>query len=234
VRINALYRAASGPVPKETNVHQEGSMARVSQLGRCAQLLLVATATVISAQTVAAPPPAAGTPSFQRFDVIDPETGVHSVRLLLTLPVAGKAAHTDGPRFTIECLDNKGKHDMLWSVSFGGVPDPGFIPQFRPTQYNLFPPTYPAAKLRMAFEGYIKSKPFVRSWSELPSGELRYRNPSLGSPNMDNARWFLSFLLSLPGMRIRYAKSGPSGPGEVFFPTQPMMDELKKTPACSK
>jgi hypothetical protein len=84
----------------------------------------------------------------------------------------------------------------------------------------------------MTFEGYIKWKPFTRSWSVLPSGELRYRNPGSYSPNMESARSFLQYLYSLPGLRIGYAKSVKGNPSEVFFPTQPLLDELKKTPIC--
>jgi len=215
-------------------VHRYSSIPQSPRVTAFVSLLFLVISATVFAQNIPAPQVAPAIPKFERFDVTDPETGVHSVRLLLTLPVTGNVAQTEGPRFTIECLDNKGKHDMIWSVSFGGVPNPGYVPKFRATQYNLYPPTYPEAKLRLIFEGYIKSKPFVQSWSELPSGELRYRNPGMGSPNMDSARWYLGFLNSLPGLRIGYAKKGPADPGELFFPTQALLTELNKTPACSQ
>jgi hypothetical protein len=194
-------------------------------------LAMLASSATLLAQT--APQHAVAAPTLQRFEVTDPATGVHSVRLLLSLPAAAGASQPQPPRFTVECIDNKGKHDMLWSVSFGGVPDPGFVPPFRRTQDNLFPPQYPSVTLKMTFEGYIKSKPFTGSWSVMPWGELRYRNPGTLSPNMDSTPYFLTFLSSLPGLRIVHAKPAQGDPGEIFFPTQPLLDELKKTPVCS-
>lgn len=171
--------------------------------------------------------------TLQRFEVTDPPTGVHSVRFLLSLPSTGDASGSEPPRFTIECLDIKGRHEMFWSVSLGGVPDPGFVPPFQPTQSSLFPPQHPSVSLKMTFEGYLKSKPFIRSWSALPSGEFRYRNPGTQSPNMDSTRYFLTFLNSLPGLRIGHVKPAGGDRTEVFFPAQALLDEVKKTPLCS-
>lgn len=185
----------------------------------------------------------AAAPVLKRVEAIDAATGVHSVRLLLSLPRAETDVSAVPPRFTVECQELKGKREMLWFVSFGGVGDPGFVPPFHPTQDNLFPPQYPGVNLKMSFEGYLKPKAFTRSWSLLPSGELSYRNPGMSSPNMDSTRYFFTFLNSLPGLRIGYAKAAkgrgepksreePGPPVELFFPTQLLLDELRKTPIC--
>jgi len=84
----------------------------------------------------------------------------------------------------------------------------------------------------MIFEGYTKSKPFNRSWADLPSGEFRYRNPGLDSSNMESARYFLQFLAALPGLHLSYTKPAKNGQHEIFFQTQPLLDELKKSPIC--
>ncbi|HZL52824.1 MAG TPA: hypothetical protein VFC37_17975 [Terracidiphilus sp.] len=193
----------------------------------------VATSTTLFAQNDVTLQPAAGEPILLRIEATDLESGIHYVRLMLSLRTNEDAAQTTQPRFTVECQDIKGKQEMLWFVSFGGVEDPGFVPPFRATQANLYPPHYPGVDLKMTFEGYIKSKPFTRSWSLLPSGQLRYRNGGADSPNMESARWFLRFLSSLPGLRIVHAKPLKGHPGEIFFPTQPLLDELKKAPICS-
>ena len=167
----------------------------------------------------------------QRIEATDPGSGVHYVRLSLSLP---STAYPDlPPRFTIECRDDHGKRDLQWFVGFGGAQDSGFIPPFHRTQTALFPPVYPKVKLKMNYEGYIKWKPVTKDWEALPSGELHYLNPGVSSPNMEPARSFILYLNSLPGLRIGYAKPGKGDPAEVFFPTQPLLDEIKKTPACS-
>lgn len=171
-------------------------------------------------------------PNLMRLESVDPTSGIHFVRLMLTLPPAADASQRLPPRLTLECDDNNGKRNLSWFVSFGGVPDPGFLPPFHSTQNALFPPHYPSAKLKMAFEGYIKSKPFTKEWSALPSGELRYRNPGTDSPNMEGPRFWLQYLISLPGLRIAYAKPGKSDSEELFFQTQPLLNELKKSPEC--
>ena len=104
---------------------------------------------------------------------------------------------------------------------------PRFTVECRATQVDLYPPHYPRVNLKMTFEGYIKSKPFTRSWSVLPSGQLRYRNVGVDSPNMETARWFLRFLSSLPGLRIVHAKPLQGDPGEIFFPTKPLLKQRR-------
>jgi hypothetical protein len=201
------------------------------EVTRWALFACLAASAPLCAQT--APTSLSIAPNLQRIEGKDPGSGVHYVRLLLSLTAPGNASQPAPPRFTVECQDLKGKHDLLWFVSFGGVPDPGFAPPFRATQDNLYPPQYPAVNLKMTFEGYIKSKPFIRSWAAPPWGELRYRNPGTYSPNMESPRYFIGFLNSLPGLRIVRAKPVKDDSGEIFFPTQPLLDELKKTPICS-
>ena len=193
----------------------------------------MASSTTLFAQSDATLRPAATKPVLQRQEATDSVSGIHYVRLLLSLRTNGDAVQTAQPRFTVQCQDLKGKHEMLWFLSFGGVEDPGFEPPFRPTRTDQFPPQYPNFNLKMTFEGYIKSKPFTRSWSLLPSGELRYRNSGVDSPNMEPARGFLRFLSSLPGLRVVRPKPLKGDPVEIFFPTQLLLDELNKTSICS-
>ncbi|HEY1902643.1 MAG TPA: hypothetical protein VGG56_09450 [Terracidiphilus sp.] len=202
-----------------------------SRWADCALFALLLSSATLIAQNAQAPQPATAAPTLERLEGTDPATGVHYVRLLLSLPAGANASLS--PRFTVECVADKNQRDLLWYISFGGVADPGFTPPFRSSQNNLFPPQYPSVNLKMAFEGYIKSKPFTRSWAVLPSGVLRYRNPGADSPNMDSTRSFLAYLNSLPGLRIVHAKASKADPGEVFFPTQPLLDELKRTPVCA-
>jgi hypothetical protein len=201
-----------------------------------AVLLLLCSAIALAqetppAQSAPAPQPVPGAPNLLRSEGVDAGSGIHYHRLSLS-PASSSAQLP--PRFTLECRDKGGKHDLLWFASFGGVPDPGFEPPFHRTDDQLFPPRYPNVKLEMTFEGYMKSKPFTRAWISLPSGEFLLCNSGMSCPNMDNAKFFMSFLTVLPGLRIggEGLKDG-GNPTEVFFQTQPLLDEMKKSPVCA-
>jgi len=192
-----------------------------------------ATSACLCTQELPHPVPVANAANLMRLEGVDPGSGVQYVRLLLSLPQDPSSSAAPPPRFTVECSVNHGKRALAWFVSFGGVEGYAFEPPFHPTQSDLFPPQYPSVNLKMSFEGYTKSKPFARSWSVLPSGELRYRNPGLDSPNMESARYFMQFLAALPGLRLRYAKPAKGGEPELFFQTQPLLEEVKRSPQCS-
>jgi hypothetical protein len=194
-------------------------------------LVLVLLVNLCTAQEPSPPQPEVIAPSLSRLEGVDAGSGIHYVRLILSLPPLEDSTQAP-PRFIMECTEIKGRRDLSWFVSFGGVAGVDFTPPFRPTQAERFPPRYPGANLTMTFEGYTKWKPYVRSWEVLPSGELRYRNPGLESPNMDGPRFFLPYLNSLPGLRIGYAKRSVRDSPDLLFQTRPMLDELKKNPAC--
>jgi len=70
---------------------------------------------------------------------VDAETHVHYVRLLLSQP--GIADSTSAPpRLTFECLENAGKLDFKWYVSFGGIKT--IASCRRSTQPREFPTTW--------------------------------------------------------------------------------------------
>ena len=176
--------------------------------------------------------PTAAAPAVKRVEGVDAASGIHYLRLSVTLPPAGSAAQ-DPPRLTMECRDNKGKHDLLWYLSFGAIAEQSFEPPFHPTDTIVFPPRLPRQKLTMFFEGYMQSKPYVRTWLVEPSGELRYCNPAVDCPNMESPRQLLAFLNALPGLRIRGVNPWSNSQQEVFFPTRPLLDEIKASPVCA-
>lgn len=206
------------------------SMIRVST---CLLFALAASPATFFAQVLAQTPPGRIEPILDRKEATDLTSGIHYVRLLLSLGSDGDTTKTVPPRLIVECEDLNGKHEVLWFVSFGGIQDPGFEPPFRPTHDHPHRPHLLAVDLKLTFEGYIKSKPFTRSWSLLPSGELQYRNSGLHSPNMETTRWFLDYLGSLPGLRIAHAQPAEGNSGEIFFSTEPLLHEFSKTPICS-
>ncbi len=196
-----------------------------------ASILLLCCAAIHAQDAI--PRPVAGAPNLLRAEGFDSGSGIHYLRLMLSSPLPSNDARQPPPRFTVECRDKNGKHDLLWFVSFGGVADPGFEPPFHPTQTDLFPPHYPNAKLKMGFEGYTKWKPVIKAWVQLPSGEFRFCNSGIDCPNMETARYYMQFLNALPGLRISYANPARGAPAEAFFQTRPLLDEINKNPVCA-
>jgi hypothetical protein len=192
----------------------------------------VSLAQIAAAPAAPSDAPTSSAPAILRVEGADADSGTHYVRLSVWSAVSGTEAEM-APRFTIECRDVKGKHDLLWFLSFGGVPVQPFMPPFKPSQSALFPPDYHKVKLKMDFEGYMRTKPSTRAWEELPSGEFRFCNAGIGCPNMETARYYMSFLNALPTLRISFAKPADGTSPEQIFQLRSLVDEANKTPVCA-
>lgn len=158
-----------------------------------------------------------------RAEGVDAASGIRYVRFSVLGPAEedGKAP----PRFTMECTESGGKRTVDLLVTFGGVGPTEFAPPVRVEKGKPKPPKNPDVKLTMDFEGW---RQMTRSWEVLPSGELRYRNPGMHSPNMESPRVFVMYLYSLPELGLGHR----SGTAEEVFATRPLLEELAKTPLC--
>jgi hypothetical protein len=190
----------------------------------------------IFAQDAPAPQPVTGVPNLLKLEGVDPEAG-HYLRLMLfettDAPATEAPTSQAPPRLTFECVEKDGKRDVRLYVSFGGIKDMSFTPPFHVTMgvpYRLIPTV---VKLKMRFVGYINWKPYVESWQLMDNGEYRYRDSGWHSPNLESISFVLKMLNSFPGLRIVHETHVPNDPGEVFFQTQPLLDEMKKTPMCN-
>lgn len=165
------------------------------------------------------------------------DSGSEYLRLLLTAEPGSTVAPSIpdprvSPTFTLECTQLKTRRTVSLYANFGGIADLSFPVPFRPTQDNPFPPRNATVPLTMVFEGYIKSKPFKRDWEALPNGNYRYRNPGMGSSNLDDPRFFLQYLNSLPTLHVTIARPDPGKPGELFFHTTALLQEASRSPLC--
>jgi hypothetical protein len=169
-----------------------------------------------------------------RLEGTDSVSGIHYVKLisLLRTPDAPGVQAGDVPRFTMECREQNGKRSLHWLVRFDGSSDFAFQRPLTSTSSEPNPTPNPSVTLRMRFEGYIKSEEFKRQWEVLPTGELRYRNPGIGSTNLDDPRHFTQWLNSLPSIRLAYARQRVAGPTELLFPLKPLLDEARKAHFC--
>jgi hypothetical protein len=188
--------------------------------------------TAAAASPAPSDAPTSQAAALSRVEGSDADSGTHYVRLSISSVAPGTQPDA-APRFTLECRDVKGKHDLLWFLSFGGVPAQPFIPPFKASQSAPFPPNYQKVKLKMEFEGYMRSKPYTKAWEELPSGEFRFCNAGIYCPNMETARFYMSFLNALPTLRISYAKSSDGNSPERVFQLRSLVDEANKTPLCT-
>lgn len=211
------------------------------QVLKCPEGVLAGAVLLVCAVCPAQNPPApaapdsvppSSAPALSRVEGTDAGSGTHYVRLSVSAASSGTALDL-APRFTLECRDVKGKHDLIWFLSFGGVPVQAFEPPFKPSENDQFPPVYPKVKLKMNFEGYMRSKPYTKAWEQLPSGELRFCNSGINCPNMETARFYMAFLNALPTLRVSYAKASEDKSPEQVFQLRSLVDEASKTPVCA-
>jgi len=114
-------------------------------------------------------------------------------------------------------------------VNFGGVDDLAYYPPWRPVSSNdIFPPQLQRFSMTMEFLGYTHVKPVKRQWEALlqPIGQYRYNSPSGGSANMEDATYYLRYLVALPTLRLRLAEKAAE------FRTTPLLDQIRKEPLC--
>lgn len=175
-----------------------------------------------------------------RVDGIHPASRTEYIRLLATAePLSATVAAVAPdpkvlPTFTIECTQLKNKRTLSLYVNFGGVADLAFPEPFHPTDTDLFPPRNPTLPIALIFEGYIKSKPFKRGWEQLPNGNYRYRNPGMGSGNLDDPRFFLDYLHSLPTLHVIALKPETGKPAELYFHTVALLAEVDSAALCRR
>lgn len=189
---------------------------------------------IICARLNAQQPEPAGE-NLLRLQGTDATSGIHYLKLILLLKpldAHANAAPEALPRFTVECWEQSSKRSLHWLVRFDGSPSFDFQPPSTSTASDPNPKPNPSTDLKMRFEGYMRSPEFKRQWEKLPTGELRYRNPGLYSSNLDDPRFFLRWLTSLPNLRVGFLKPAPGHPKELVFPTQPLLDIVKKADLC--
>jgi hypothetical protein len=167
-----------------------------------------------------------------RLEGTDPTSGIHYLRLILLLNTPENPAPETQPRFTMECWERHSKGSLHWTVRFDGSNSFDFTPPVESTPDNPNPTPNRNVNLRMRFEGYMNSHDFKREWEVLPSGEFRYRNSGLGSANLDDPRYFMTWLASLPNLRIGFAKQAPNQGKDIVFPLKPLLDLVNKSALC--
>ena len=138
------------------------------------------------------------------------------------------------PRLTAQCTkDTKGKLRFELLTDVGDVPEVRFVPPFRPTPGQSFPPNLPKPAVTMEFLGYMKVKPVKRQWTAIDglAGEWKYAAPGMGSANMEEVMFYMQYLKALPTLQLTL----PDRSGNnvvVEFATTPWQAKVKAEPMC--
>ncbi len=197
-------------------------------------ILAVTLGTVFVTAGAQAPSPELAGENLLRLEGTEPLSGIRYLKFILLARTAEtRSAAPDGlPRFTMECREQRGKRSLHWLVRFDGSADFAFQPPVISTKEDPNPARNPSLDLKMRFEGYMKSQEFKRQWERLPTGELHYRNSGFQSANMEDPRYFMRWLTSLPNLRIGYLKPIAGQTSELVFATQPLLDAVRKADLC--
>jgi hypothetical protein len=165
----------------------------------------------------------------------DAGSGISWVFISLNGKVVGD--ETAGvPRLTAQCTkEGKGKLRFELLADVGDVPEVRFVPPFKATDTELFPPTVPKTTVTMEFLGYMKVKPVKRQWTgidQLP-GEWKYATPGGNSSNMEEIMFYLQYLRALPTLRLTLPTvGGLRRPAVVEFETAAWQAKVKAEPLC--
>jgi len=148
----------------------------------------------------------------------DAASGIEWTLISMSGKVVGMGAAETAPRLTAQCTkDPKGKLRFELLADVGDVPEVRFVPPFKPTKDELFPPNLPRAAVTMEFLGYRKVKPVKRQWAS--------------SGNMEEVVFYLQYLKALPTLRLSLPdKAGK--PVVVEFDTTSWQAKVKADPLC--
>lgn len=164
----------------------------------------------------------------------DPASGIAWTLISMDGKVVGDTATERPPRLTAQCTkDAKGKLRFELLADVGDVAELRFVPPFKATTDDPFPPNLPKATVAMEFLGYMKVKPVKRQWVGIDglAGEWKYATPGMNSGNMEEVMFYLQYLKALPTLRLTLP--GRAGkPVVVEFETTQWQARVKAEPMC--
>jgi hypothetical protein len=188
----------------------------------CLLLLGCAAGRAQTGSLLASPPPTSG---MSHTEGTDDGTGIAWARMVV--PAVRSATHTAAPdawpMLTVQCSQDGERRRVDMLVDFGGA-DRGFH-STRPVKHAA---PNPNANITLSFRSF---KPFHTQWERLPSREYRYRNPSLGTSNLQDVSFFLQYMYATREVRVMMLN--PSlGDQIATFPTYDLVVQVMKTPLC--
>ncbi len=203
---------------------------RTSTWTRLALLLLYAVSLVGRCLPAQTEPCSRDLPCQSRVTGLEPASGITYVLLSVDGTVMGVPQVSVPPRLTAQCTrlaSGRLRFELL--ADFGNVPSISYLPPWRASPGDLYPPRLEKLDVTMEFLGYTRVKPLKRKWEFLPqiSGEMRYSNPGTSSANMEEASFYLRYLRSLPTLAL----SLPNGTRAEFV-TGGWQRSIAAEPVC--
>lgn len=196
---------------------------------------LVFASTLTSAQS-APPQPVQLAPGLFRLAGTDAATGIEFIRFFLSAKSAPAVPAETGPQhtpdFIVECTQLLDRRTVSFYLTLGAVEEIGFNPPLHAGPKHRSVPKNPSVAFKMTFDGYARSKPFKTFWEKLPDAMYKYRNPSFRSPNLEDPRFFLQYLNSLPDLYIAPAKPLSGELAELSFDTSALLQQVSRAPLC--
>jgi hypothetical protein len=155
---------------------------------------------------------------------------------LISLEGKRVGGDASAPRLTAQCTKNAaGKLRFELLVDAGDVPELRFVPPWKPTRSDQFPPAVAKATVTMEFLGYTKVKPVKRVWTAIDGlpGEWKYAAPGIASANMEEIAYYMQYLKALPTLRLTFPATGAGQPPLTLeFETAKWQQKLKAEPLC--
>ena len=164
----------------------------------------------------------------------DAASGIEWTLISMDGKVVAAGAAERAPRLTAQCTkDVKGKFRFELLADVGDVSEVRFVPPFRPTQAQIFPPSLAKAPVTMEFLGYRKVKPVKRQWVGIDglAGEWKYATPGMHSGNMEEVMFYLQYLKALPTLRLTLPDAAGK-PVVIEFETTQWQARVKAEPMC--
>lgn len=159
----------------------------------------------------------------------DADSGIAYLRLVLK--GSGGGASVKPPLLVAQCTvapDNKSRFELF--ASFEGDPALTFYPPWKSKgPEDPFPPRTEKATITMEFLGYTHVKPMKRQF-EIPvqtPGLYRYNSSGVASSNMEDAAYFLRYLIALPTLRLTLKEQ------TAEFLTSAWLDQIRREPLCA-
>ncbi len=161
---------------------------------------------------------------------VEPSSGIHYALLSVEGKSLGLVQPATPPRLTAQCTkDAGGKLRFELLADEGGAPALQYFPPWKPSRDDQFAPRLEAVTVTMEYIGYVKEKPVKRQWDRLDQMHevLKYSTPGLASHNLEDVRYPLQYMRSLPRLHLTVP-----GHAVLEFETLPWQAKIRAEPLC--
>ena len=165
-----------------------------------------------------------------RISGVDAGSKIQYTLLSVEGTALGPVQPASPPRLTAQCTkDSAGKLHFELLADEGGAPPLKYFAPWKPTKDDIYAPRLVGVTVTMEYLGYVKEKPQKRQWDRLDQMRevLMYSPPGLGSHNLEDVRYPLQYMRSLPRLHLAI----PGRP-VLEFETLAWQAKVRAEPLC--